>query len=437
MFVSVSFASSSHKVSQGENDHTIARKYGVTVKQLHEANAGVKWEKLQIGQSLRVPGQKGSKSPAKPTVKAPKPNASHVVAEGESDWTIARKYNLTVAQLKAMNPGVSFEPLKLGSKVKVYTAPVKVAKSKPAPKPVAKTAQRAPSKVASTKSNPSPVVTVKLVSASANKPVMGQISTMNAAIGGKDVSLRSAASEKSGKILTLQPGIVGRVVDSQSGWYRLMFTGGTTGWVNGKYLRNTDKAITPLPTAPRTTQKSPRNVASLGGSQTSAGKDLIATALAQQGVRYVWGGTSRGGFDCSGFVQYVFRNHGISLPRTAREQATRGSAVPRSQLRAGDCVFFVTRGSYISHVGLYIGNDRFVHASSGGGRVRINKLSESYYSKRYAGARRMSTKFVTNASQEEFDRWANTLPVEEVPEGVDPEPENTVSENRGTDAVAP
>lgn len=428
LLVSVSFANNTHKVREGENDHTIARKYGVSVKELHQANGTVKWEKLQIGQSLRVPGQPKSSSkssPAKSTVKAPRANSSHIVANGESDWSIARKYKLTVAQLQAMNPGVSFKPLKLGAKLKVYK-PI-VAKA-PAAKSVAKPTSR-----------PVMQVTTAAARPSTTKPVVGQITTMNAEVNGKDVALRSAAAGTAGKIITLNPGIVGRVVDRQAEWYKLMFSGGTTGWVSGKLLKNSEKAITPLPTAPARTvaRSAPKNVSALGGSQTSAGKDLIATALAQQGVRYRWGGTSRGGFDCSGFVQYTFRQHGVSLPRTAREQATRGTSISKGSLRAGDLVFFVTRGSYISHVGIYIGNNRFVHASSGGGRVRINQLSEGYYSKRYAGAKRVSGKFVANTFQEDFDRYARTLPVEEVPEGVDPEPESVISENRGTDAVTP
>ena len=455
MIVSLSYASSAHKVRAGENDHTIAQKYGVTVKQLHEANGGVNWKGLQIGQSLKVPGQdksnsKNSKTPktqSKSSVSAPKPNSSHVVATGDSDWTIARKYNLTVAQLKAMNPGLSFEPLKLGAKVKVYKTPVKVAKvtpkAKPAPKTVAKVAPKPAQKpvakaqlkvtLASAPPTKSTVPTVKPVI----KPVAGTITTMNAAIAGTDVALRSSGSSSAGKIITLQPGVIGRVVDHQGEWYRLMFAGGTTGWVKGTLLKNSEKAITALPTTKRAPERSPRNVASLGGSQTSAGKDLIATALAQQGVRYVWGGTSRGGFDCSGFVQYVFRSHGITLPRTSREQSTRGVPVAKSNLRAGDCLFFVTRGSSVSHVGIYIGNNRFVHASSGGGRVRINVLSEGYYAKRFVGARRMSDKFVSNAFQQDFDRWADTLPVEQVPDNIDPEPETVVGDNRGTDTVAP
>ena len=115
--------------------------------------------------------------------------------------------------------------------------------------------------------------------------------------------------------------------------------------------------------------------------------DLIAHALSLQGVPYQFGGTNRSGFDCSGFTQYVFRAEDIKLPRTAAEQFTDGVSVNRSQLQVGDLVFFTTYKDGASHVGIYIGNGSFVHASSNG--VRVTTLSNSYYAARYLGARRV------------------------------------------------
>lgn len=116
--------------------------------------------------------------------------------------------------------------------------------------------------------------------------------------------------------------------------------------------------------------------------------EIIETAKNQIGVRYVWGGTSRRGFDCSGFVQYVFDKNDIELPRTSIEQWRVGESVRRSELKAGDLVFFRTRGSRVSHVGIYKGDNKFIHASSAGGRIRINELT-GYYASRYAGGRRI------------------------------------------------
>jgi len=114
---------------------------------------------------------------------------------------------------------------------------------------------------------------------------------------------------------------------------------------------------------------------------------LVDHALSLLGVPYVFGGTSRSGFDCSGYTQYVFKASGISLPRTAAEQFNVGSSVSRGQLQSGDLVFFTTYASGASHVGIYIGGGEFVSASNSG--VSISSLGSGYYASRYLGARRV------------------------------------------------
>ena len=122
----------------------------------------------------------------------------------------------------------------------------------------------------------------------------------------------------------------------------------------------------------------------------SSSSSIVDVALQYLGVPYVWGGTTPSGFDCSGYVQYVFRQCGYSISRTATPQYSDGTPVSYSNLQAGDLVFFertyATDG--ISHVGIYIGGGEFVHA--GGGCVKISSLSESYYSSRYYGACRIA-----------------------------------------------
>lgn len=120
----------------------------------------------------------------------------------------------------------------------------------------------------------------------------------------------------------------------------------------------------------------------------SDGSSLVQNALSLVGVPYVFGGTSRSGFDCSGFTLYVFKGSGISLPRTSSSQFTVGTSVSRAQLQSGDLVFFTTYAPGASHVGIYIGGGNFVHASNSG--VRTTSLSDSYYASRFVGARRVS-----------------------------------------------
>lgn len=114
---------------------------------------------------------------------------------------------------------------------------------------------------------------------------------------------------------------------------------------------------------------------------------VTRTALRYVGVPYVWGGESFGGVDCSGFVQAVFRRNGIELPRTADAQFEVGRRIVQAGLQPGDLVFFQTYSEGASHVGIYLGAGRFVHASASDG-VRVDSLSEDYYSSRYLGARR-------------------------------------------------
>ncbi|MBP2645338.1 MAG: hypothetical protein H6Q75_778 [Firmicutes bacterium] len=127
--------------------------------------------------------------------------------------------------------------------------------------------------------------------------------------------------------------------------------------------------------------------ASRAGSTASV-RRIVQTALRYQGVPYVFGGVSPSGFDCSGFVRFVFANNGIYLPRAADEQYDYGRPVSRSRLQPGDTVYFSTYASGVSHVGIYIGDGYFVSATSSQG-VAIASLDSGYWGARYIGARRM------------------------------------------------
>lgn len=115
------------------------------------------------------------------------------------------------------------------------------------------------------------------------------------------------------------------------------------------------------------------------------------------GTKYRTGGTTTNGFDCSGFTMYVFKHLGINLPHQSGSQFTMGTSVSRSDLRAGDLVFFNTSGSGVSHVGIYVGDGKFAHASTSRGVV-VSSLSESYYVNRYVGAKRIMSSDTYQAS---------------------------------------
>lgn len=124
-------------------------------------------------------------------------------------------------------------------------------------------------------------------------------------------------------------------------------------------------------------------------SMNAMSRTVVSDAMNYMGVPYVFGGnTPSSGFDCSGYVRYVFVNAGIYLPRTADVQYNCGYAVSTSELAPGDLVFFETYCPGPSHVGIYVGDGNFIHASSSRG-VTISSLSSSYYSAHYLGARRV------------------------------------------------
>ncbi|MBQ3337337.1 MAG: C40 family peptidase [Selenomonadaceae bacterium] len=116
--------------------------------------------------------------------------------------------------------------------------------------------------------------------------------------------------------------------------------------------------------------------------------NIISLSMNYIGVPYVFGGTSPYGFDCSGYVQYVFANAGISIPRTADVQYDFGTPISTTDLVSGDLVFFSTYTYGASHVGIYLGDNNFIHASSSRG-VTIDSLGSSYWSSHYIGARRI------------------------------------------------
>lgn len=122
-----------------------------------------------------------------------------------------------------------------------------------------------------------------------------------------------------------------------------------------------------------------------------AKQTVITTAKGMLGVKYRYGGTSPNrGFDCSGLVQYSHRLAGVNLPRTTGQQYRAAKRISRRYLKAGDLVFFKTSASRaVSHVGIYLGNSKFIHAPSSGKRVKISSMNEKYWKKRFTGAGRV------------------------------------------------
>ncbi|AHF07122.1 C40 family peptidase [Desulfitobacterium metallireducens] len=149
-------------------------------------------------------------------------------------------------------------------------------------------------------------------------------------------------------------------------------------------------SVTPRPRAQSQVSVSRGTVSekSSGPSSSQKATAIIATAKKYIGIKYVWGGTTPSGFDCSGFTQYVFAQHGITLPRVSRDQYNTGRGVSLNSLQPGDLIFFsLDEDKVIDHVGIYTGNGQFINASSSKG-VTIYSLG-SYWNSHFIGATRV------------------------------------------------
>ena len=212
--------------------------------------------------------------------------------------------------------------------------------------------------------------------------ISGSAKLGNGKVTGNDVNVRSAASTSASRLGSLNKGDVVAVTGIDNGWYKISFNG-KTGYVRSDYMTITKEAL-----SSRGTEAAAASAASSNGSE------IVAYAKQYLGVKYVYAGASSKGFDCSGYTMYVMKHFGYNLPHTATGQMGYGTSVAKSALQPGDLVFFCdpsrSGGKAASHVGIYIGSNQFIHASSGGGKVQIDSLSKAYYAKYYVGARRLA-----------------------------------------------
>ena len=232
------------------------------------------------------------------------------------------------------------------------------------------------------------------------------------------VNIRSGAGTSHSKVASASKGDKAYIVGINNGWYKIIY-GQTVGYVRSDYLDLTEypyenKASSNSPLffrggkstgvevsasalnggssdssdASDKNQSSSSNSSSSSGS--SAGAKIVETAKKYLGVPYVWGGSSPSGFDCSGFVYYVMRSCGYSVSRTSSAMYKNGTPVEKADLQPGDIVFFQnTYKAGISHVGIYVGDGKFIHSPSTGSYVSYADLYSDYYTSHYYGACRV------------------------------------------------
>ena len=206
--------------------------------------------------------------------------------------------------------------------------------------------------------------------------VQGATTDQSASIKGNDVNFRSEPGFDNPIISVLPQGLSVSILEQADRWCKVQLPDGQIGWINRQFIA----------------------VQSLAGTSevnfiVQRVDELLAYAKSFLEIKYVYGGDSPLGFDCSGFTRYVFAKFGISLPHEADLQIASGVEVSdKAELLPGDLVFFKTAGSAIvNHVGIYLGDNQFISAASGYGAVRISPLDNGYYDDCYVGGRRLSS----------------------------------------------
>lgn len=200
-------------------------------------------------------------------------------------------------------------------------------------------------------------------------------------------NLRSGPSTASSLVAQLKAGETVQIIGFNTNWYKVTY-GSKTGYIRSDLVTLLEKPAQNYGTAATLTTNGSTGTGA-SSSSTSAGQKIADYALQYVGYRYVYGGADPSGFDCSGFVKYVFTHFGYKINRTATAQLADGYAVSRDSLQPGDVIYF-GYGSTAQHVGIYIGNNQFVHAQNSSTGVVISSLSESWYANRYLTAHRIA-----------------------------------------------
>ena len=196
--------------------------------------------------------------------------------------------------------------------------------------------------------------------------------------------VRAGASTETEILGLLYNGTVVQLTGEEGDWYTISYNG-ATGYLHKDYIR--------LAAEDETAQAQTASAASYSMESHAVKANIVNKACEYLGVRYIYGGASPSGFDCSGFTMYIYQQFGYALPHSATSQMAYGTSVERDALQMGDLVFFrdpSITSKAASHVGIYIGGGQFVHASSSStGYVIVSYLSESYFDGFYVGARRL------------------------------------------------
>ena len=342
-----------HTIVKGDSLYKIAKNNKTTVKALKKANKIKSDKSLKLGQVLVIPGSAestmiasaGSDKKKKESVKiasiqknSKKETATYTVKKGDTLYKIAKRNNTTIGELKKANKIKSEKSLRLGQVLKMPGGADNVDKK------------------------------IKLASAEPEKKA-AEVSK------NKDAAKESKTKLAKGKTKTEKTKVAKAETHKKK-----------------KTKVASSKKSSPKKLAQKPKQSKKSFLATL--SLTSKSPLKLSAAKKQLGKRYVWGAEGPYSFDCSGFTSYVCKKSGIHLPRRSIEQSKVGKRVSRRDLKPGDLVFFDTsrrRRGYVNHVGIYLGNNKFIHASSAKKRVVIASLEKPFYKSRFKWGRRIKS----------------------------------------------
>lgn len=428
-------APASHKVAKGDTLQSISRKYSVSVQDLRALNHLGQRGKLKVGTELTlraadsVSGAKKPEPAAGPKrAEAPAAEHRYVVKKGDTAWSISQKFHLSLEQLAALNNGAT-DGLKVGQELVVPSAAG--GKTAREAEPAAAETASAANPDARSSEAPAPARS----SSSSVRVVVKKGDTLNSLARKHGLSveelralngLKKKYRLKLGASLVVKKGTSGETrtaVETRSVQKTYVVKKGDTvrriakkfhlrpeelTRLNGlgrKGVKPGQKLVVAVVEEPVTPEMQAaaferkeeearldsdlKNISDPGTERVGLTDRAIKIARRMLDIPYKFGGNSIRGIDCSAYVQKVFRFLNVPLPRTAREQFNHGQDIPREELATGDLVFFKTYAHFPSHVGIYLGNNKFIHASSVGKRVTIDSLEAPYYSKRFIGGKRL------------------------------------------------
>lgn len=335
-----------YTVKAGDTLWAIAKTYGTTVSELKRLN-GLTSDLIQIGQQLQLSNLNSTDAAS---------GSTYVVQSGDTLSVIGTRFNLSTEQIKAINqltsdtiyPGQTLKVKGLQSHITQYSVPETSTRTaqKPAAAQNAKIAQR---------------ILAKSTAVEAARTVTPSVSNVQKPVAAP----KTPAAQK--PVVSTNKQVTQKILAKS---YAVEAARTTTPSGSTAAARPAAKPVA-KPAAPV-------NTASSANAQA-----IISEAEKYIGTPYVWGGNTPSGFDCSGYIKYVFNKFGISIPRTT--EAEYAALRPVSSPRAGDLVFFATYTSGPSHVGIYLGNNKFISAESNG--VKISDITLTYWKTRYLGAR--------------------------------------------------